>query len=458
MKPSKHIDRMFQESFKDFQESPSPKVWKGIEKKLAEKKRKNKIIPFWWKAVSIAAMLALFFSIGFFYQNKINTQKSISTTTSLENPNTGETDLLETLTKQQYGFSSVNYQLLKFENNLESLFTFQLIIETEETEETLREVKQNRSGSTRLAQSPVNASSSISFASLVSNSISTFEVSKTIASETSNSEVVKKKSIFDVIEEENNNIVTVETKLPHQWEIQPNVAPVFMNSFNGGNAINEELQGKTSSNANVSYGVNVAYAINKKVKIRTGVNQVAMGYNTQDVILSTTSSSFRDQGFQSDNFASKTSIGNVSLINANSIASPRNQAFSESPLSSSEFSSSGRLSHELGFLEVPLEIEYALLDSKLGIHILGGGSTFLLNNNEIFFEEGGTSSNIGEADNVNDFSFSANFGIGFDYSISNKLSLNLEPKMIYQINTFQSNTTDFQPYFFGVYSGIKLKF
>ena len=452
MKPSKHIDRMFQESFKDFQESPSPKVWKGIEKKLAEKKRRNKIIPFWWRVASIAAMLALFFSIGFFYQNKINTQKSISTTRSLENPKIGEAGLLETVTKQQYGFSSVNYQLSKFENNLESLFTFQLIIEPEET---VREVKQNRSGSTRLAQSPVNADS-MSFASLVSNSISTFEVSKTIASETLKSEVGKKKSIFDVIEEENKNIVIEETKLPHQWEIQPNVAPVFMNSFNGGNAINEELQGKTSSNANVSYGVNVAYAINRKVKIRAGVNQVAMGYNTQDVILST--SSFRDQGFQSDNLASKTSIGNVSLINANSKTTLRNQASTYSPISSFKFSSTGRLSHELGFLEVPLEIEYALLESKLGIHILGGGSTFLLNNNEIFFEEGGTSSNIGEADNVNDFSFSANFGIGFDYSISNKLSLNLEPKLMYQINTFQSNTTDFQPYFFGVYSGIKLKF
>ena len=454
MEPSKHIDRMFQESFKNFQESPSPKVWKDIEKKLAEKKRRKKIIPFWWRAASIAAMLVLFFSIGLFYQNEINTQKSISATRSLENSKMGEAGLLETLTKQQYGFSSVNYQLSKFENNLESLFTFQII---SETEETVREVAQIKSGSTRLAQSPINVDN-MSFPSLLSNSISTFEVSKTIASETLKSEVGKKKSIFDVIEEENKDIVLEETKLPHQWEVQPNVAPVFMNSFNGGNAINEELQGKTSSNANVSYGVNVAYAINRRVKIRTGVNQVAMGYNTQDVILSTTSSSFRDQGFKSDNLASKTSIGNVSLINANSRTTPQNQAFSNSTISPFEFSSTGSLSHELGFLEVPLEIEYALLDSKLGIHILGGGSTFLLNNNEIFFEEGGTSSNIGEADNLNDFSFSANFGIGFDYSISKKLSLNLEPKLMYQINTFQSNTTDFQPYFFGVYSGIKLKF
>jgi hypothetical protein len=399
-------------------------------------------------------MISLFFSIVFFYQNKINKQKPILTTRSFEDLKIGGTALLETLTKQKYGFSSVNNRLTKYENNLESLFTFQPIIEIEET---VRKVKQNRLSSSRLAQTSVNPDS-MPFTSLVSNSISTFVVSKTIASETLKSENRKKKSLFDVIEEQNKNIVLEETKLPHQWEIQPNIAPVFMNSFNGGNAINEELQGKTSSNANVSYGINVAYAINKRVKIRAGVNQVAMGYNTEDVILSTTSSSFRSQGFQSDNFATKTLAGNVSLINASSRTSISNQASSNFQISSSGFSSTGRLSHELGFLEVPLEIEYALLDSKLGIHILGGGSTFMLNNNEIFFEEGGTSSNIGEADNLNNFSFSANFGIGFDYSISKKISLNLEPKLMYQINTFQSNTTDFQPYFFGVYSGIKLKF
>jgi hypothetical protein len=454
MKPSKHIERMFQESFKDFQESPSPKVWKGIEKKLAERKRRKKTIPFWWGAASVAAMLVLFFSIGVFYQNKSNTQTSISITRPLKNINIRSTDLVETPTKQRYGFSSLNYQLSKFEDNLETFFAFQII---KETKEEAVENKLNHSNLKRLVQSSVKTDSTL-FHSVIPNSISTFEISKTITDEALKSKAEEKKSIFDVIKEENKDLVMEEVKLPYQWEIQPKIAPVFMNSFNGGNAINEELKGKTSSNTDVSYGVNVAYAISRKVKIRVGVNQVALGYNTQDVILSTTSSSFRDQSFRSDNLVPEISIGNVSLINGDSRTTPQNQASLDSPISSSKFSSTGRLSHELGFLEIPLEIEYALLNSKLGIHILGGGSTFLLNNNEVFFEEGEVSSNIGEAGNLNDFSFSANFGIGFDYSISDKISLNLEPKFMYQINTFKSNTTDFQPYFFGVYSGIKLKF
>ena len=453
MKPSKHIERMFQESFKDFQESPSPKVWKGIERKLAERKHSKKIIPFWWGAGSVAAMLILFFSVGVFYQNRNNTQTSVSMTKPLKNINIKSTDLVETLTKQRYGFSSVNYQLSKFEDDLETLFAFQII---KEIKEEAMEDKLNRSDLKRLVQS--FKTDSTPFHSVIPNSISIFEISKTITDEALKSKAEEKKSIFDAVEEESKNAVIEKVKLPYRWEIQPKIAPVFMNSFNGGNAINEELKGNTSSNTDVSYGVNVAYAISRKVKIRVGVNQVALGYNTQDVILSTTSSSFRDQSFKSDNLVPKISIGNVSLINGDSRITPQNQASFDSPISSSKFSSTGRLSHELGFLEIPLEIEYALLNSKLGIHILGGGSTFLLNNNEVFFEEGEVSSNIGEAGNLNDFSFSANFGIGFDYSISDKISLNLEPKFMYQINTFKSNTTDFQPYFFGVYSGIKLKF
>jgi hypothetical protein len=448
MEPSKHIDRVFQESFKDFQESPSPKNWKKIEAKLAENKRRKKNIPFWWKVGSIAAMLALFFSIGVFYQNKSNIERSISTTKLFQNTQE-ESSLLETLIKNEHGFRSVNDQLSKFEKNSETLFAFE---PTTENEEKIRGVKQSRIESNKLVQAPININHK-SFSPSAFSSSSAIEVSKALAKASfNNTEVGKKKSIFEAIEEENENLVFEEkTKTPHQWEVQPNIAPVFMNSINGGNAVNEDLLGKTNSNANVSYGVNVAYAINKRVKIRAGVNQVAMGYNTQDVILSIS----RDQGFQSGNFASKSSIGNISLIDANSANNFESQS---SPVSTTKFSPSGRLSQELGFLEVPLEIEYALLDSKLGINILGGASTFFLNNNEIFFEEGGASSNIGEAENLNDFSFSANFGLGFDYSISKVLSLNLEPKLKYQINTFKNNTTDFQPYFFGVYSGIKFKF
>ena len=55
-------------------------------------------------------------------------------------------------------------------------------------------------------------------------------------------------------------------------------------------------------------------------------------------------------------------------------------------------------------------------------------------------------------------SYSANFGIGVNYSISKQLRFNLEPTFKYQINTFNDTSGNFQPFFIGVYTGLSFKF
>ena len=105
-----------------------------------------------------------------------------------------------------------------------------------------------------------------------------------------------------------------------------------------------------------------------------------------------------------------------------------------------------------------MEIEYKLLDKKLGLNVIGGFSTFFLNKNEIFADIDGTSMLIGEANNINNTSFSANFGLGFNYNFSKKWNINLEPQFKYQINTFNNTFGNFRPFFIGLYTGINYKF
>ncbi|MEE1974354.1 hypothetical protein V1H85_18015, partial [Maribacter flavus] len=73
--------------------------------------------------------------------------------------------------------------------------------------------------------------------------------------------------------------------------------------------------------------------------------------------------------------------------------------------------SSGNIDQRFGFIEVPLELEYRLLDKKFGINVIGGFSTFFLNQNEVYADIDGASTLIGEANNMNSTSFSANFGL-----------------------------------------------
>lgn len=451
MKSSKSIERLFQEGLKDFEGSPSSKVWKGIENHLSEK-RKRKIFPLWWQVASVAAIFLIFSSIGAYYYHTSKPSSSIalqqgSKFKSISTP-------LEVISTQ-YRFSSLNKNLSNLDNLIVERFAFKI------TEEERRKTKEFSLKDERVVDrspSTVNQLKRVSVNSL-SNSLLAFSVVD--AKEdllTTTKEKSNKKSLLDAIEE--NLLTNTEDKtIDKSWEIQPNVAPVFMNSFSGGNPIESSLQGKTTSNPNVSFGVNVAYAINKKMKIRTGLNQVAMGYNTQDVILSSSSPSFSIGGSSNSNLKTNL-IGEITLISGGSNRNtPVNQSLNSSfGVSSSKFSPVGSINHELGFIEVPLELEYALIEKKIGIHVLGGASTFLLNNNELFFEENGKSSSIGEANNLNTFSFSANVGLGMDYSFSERVSFNLEPKLMYQINTFQNNISSFQPYFFGIYSGIKFKF
>jgi hypothetical protein len=70
----------------------------------------------------------------------------------------------------------------------------------------------------------------------------------------------------------------------------------------------------------------------------------------------------------------------------------------------------------------------------------------------------GDKSLLGEASNINSTSYSANFGLGLNYNVSEKIKINLEPTFKYQINTFRNTSGDFQPYFIGIYTGLSYKF
>jgi hypothetical protein len=116
------------------------------------------------------------------------------------------------------------------------------------------------------------------------------------------------------------------------------------------------------------------------------------------------------------------------------------------------------LNQEFGFIEVPIELEYAVLNKKFGLNVIGGFSTFFLDNNKVYTTLNGDKALLGEAKNINDTSYSANFGLGLNYNLSEKIKFNLEPTFKYQFNTFRDTSGDFQPYFIGIYTGLSYKF
>lgn len=286
----------------------------------------------------------------------------------------------------------------------------------------------------------------------------TIEDENTIAEVEQQESDEKTKSLVDVakeIEEEEKNEDEKENEPQlSKWLIKPNVSPIYYGSLNGSNNIDQSLASNSSeSDVTMAYGVNFAYAISDKLKVRSGISKVNMSYNVNNIAYSTDVNAVNLQGVTNN---SQTQTVEIMSVNNSQPTSADN--YSEINRGIIAPTTEGVLNQQLGYLEVPLEVEYALLDKRFGINVIGGASTLFLDDNDISINSENGHLSIGEANNLNSVSFTTNVGLGFDYQLSKKFDINLEPTFKYQLNTYNNNINDFRPYYFGVYTGFSFKF
>ncbi|MCH4552064.1 hypothetical protein [Aestuariibaculum lutulentum] len=469
MSDKKHIDRLFQERFKDFEVTPKDAVWRNIESQLGQKKSKR-VIPIWWRYAGVAAALLLLLTLGNQFFNDGSTPVDVpiivDTNSTLESSDNNESTI-----------TSENNDFINSEDNTKNLQSeIQNPVQTNSnTSVTLTKYKGSESGDSNttstfnsIAQntSEDNTNTLINDKSLV-NSIEATEdqianntqnigethIENTIAETKSQEEQKNNLTIEEAIE--NSKAITENKSKLNRWSIAPNVAPVYFNSLGEGSSLDQQfVKNSKTGEVNMSYGINASYALNDKISIRSGINRVNLGYNTNDVVVYE-SAAFSSSSNSMKNIStggSKASESTIAVISSNNIAEA-----SKAPETFKSFNTS--LNQSFGFIEVPLEIEYAITNKKLGINVIGGFSSLFLNNNEVYSQPvNGSKTYIGEAVNINNVSYSANFGLGLNYKVTKKLDLNLEPMFKYQINTFENTSGDFKPYFIGVYSGFSIKF
>ncbi|WNH08567.1 hypothetical protein [Thalassobellus suaedae] len=506
MKDKKHIDRLFQEGLKDFEATPNDAVWKNIEAKL-QKKKKQRIIPIWWRYAGVAALLLLLLTIGGSYF--INTDKPqpntvVDTETKTDNDaNNINKDALNGLPTNKSIITDShieNNNIEKAPLNTSKLLNTKTITSTESSVAETTDSKilnQNTNNHTSSSNKVSNLSNStIKTKTVIASNLE--ETNKNINQSLNNSTLIDNNSAKKIInntskkhntiaksnEEEINaladnktneeNTLTIEEAIDktkdviekeklNRWSITPNVAPVYFNSLGEGSSIDPQFNSNSKTGeVNMSYGISTSYAVNKKLSIRSGINRVNLGYNTNNIVVyRSVGVSSSTRALQNVNVAKNNSNTDVTATDNTSesisLVSGENFISNESPESFGASNTS--INQSLGYIEVPIEIQYALLNKKLGINVIGGFSSFFLNNNEIYSEVNGSNRTLlGEATNLNTISYSANFGLGLNYQVSKKIDLNLEPMFKYQINTFNNTSGDFKPYFIGVYTGFAIKF
>lgn len=520
MKEKKNIDNIFNEGFKNLEATPSPRVWENIQAELKKEKKERKVIPLWIKLSGVAALLALLLTVGDSLYNSSNTvvapeitNENVEQTENQFQENKSEIEkqandsqvASEEKTPQNEAFHNSDAS----ENNSSK--------DKNETKSTKKGFKNapEKSSSTVIASnnSEINTSKSKENQKkdLIEKNNSKNKVEEGIASSKNSSEktnadkngkeanegfinkdkaifdtkkegvvvnensekinseknLVKteeeiakesnnKKSIFDAIAETNEDAVAEKKKKQkpeHRWIVAPNVAPVYYSSFGNGSSIDPSFaDNPQQGDVNMSYGVQVSYALNNRLSVRTGVNNVDLSYSTSGIEVGTGPVAV---ALRSVDYGDRDIVVTAADKGSFANATPSNGFGDIMPKSTQ---GDAKLIQNLNYYEVPVELKYAVIDSRFGVNVIGGVSTLFLGNNEISVKADNFTDVLGEANNLSTVSFSTNVGLGLDYKLSKKFTFNIEPMFKYQLNPYTDSSVNFKPYYLGVYSGLSFKF
>lgn len=442
MEERKHIDRVFQEKFKDFEATPREVVWDSISSRLKDNQRKKRVLPIWYKMAGVAAILALFinYATGLFKVSETGN----ATASSLVENNT----LSISLASQDYTENMIRSSII-----LKAIMQDTYKKQNSDIDQTRSTVENSKgaiaSNTKKIKVIPLVPKEKYTFRdynNTVVNNSTTEEVKKTSTSNLKDLPVPGNKTETEASE------VAVSSK---KLRVSTMAAPIFYDNFGSGTAIDAQFANNESSGElSISYGINLAYQISEKIKIRSGISKVDLSYNTKDIAFT---AAVNPTALNGITYAD----GNIPNYRIeNRVVRPFNNLNASAEFNRASLASptAGYINQKLGFIEVPLEIEYVLVDKKFGVNIIGGGSTLFLDDNMISLNSSDFSTNLGEANNLNTISFSTNIGVGLDYNISPQFELNLEPIFKYQLNTFNKTTGNVNPYYFGVYSGFSFKF
>lgn len=476
MKSKKHIDRLFKEQFKHLDVTPPPVVWENISAALQKEKAPKRVVPIWYKLAGVAAALLIFLGVGsFFFNAPSGVEITSEDTQKIENLEIIQPDDITITQDSQNNGVVQQSEDVKMDSGSDVALDNQKSISGSE-DSVKTQVVSTKSTHQKRKEAPVSTFDSDiaqtpSQQKVVDEAITRpenekeeiitfpqFEEKDAIAS-TEIKEDDKKISLLDYITQRDEDALAFnQTPAGPRWEVSPNVAPVYYNTLGSGSSIDPQFSNNSKSGeVNFSYGLNVSYAFNDKLSIRTGLNLVDLSYSTNDIefAIAEAPDGLRAIDYKNSNYV--VAVGNRGTLNPSQnalptvtddgvVIVPRNGIIP------------GAMQHELNYLEVPLELKYTLSNNRIGVNVIGGMSTLLLSNNRVNVLSDGFRSEIGSANNLNNLSFSTNLGLGFDYKFTRRFVFNLEPVFKYQLNAYNDSAIDFKPYIFGVYSGFSYKF
>ena len=472
MKQKKNIDQLFNERFANHQADPASHVWDKIQARL-EKDKKDRVIAIWWRTAGVAASLALIFSLAGLLDNTqsnsiVEQQPEVknNSTPSTKIDKAVEINLRQDNTRVAASNKAAQNQTItpKVEVNDNKTSKNEIIVLNKPKNAVAKLAVKKDAGvpakNLGVAVVKPNNSPVISENKEIINTevvVPTGSSTVIAALENISPEGAEKQSIFDAIKEqkqlESKDAVAKISSQENLWEIAPNIAPVYYNTLSQGSSIDASFADNSQSgDVNISYGIGVRYALNDRLKIRSGISNVSLSYSTAGIELGDGPVSLALKNID------YTREGVVVIAQDLGTFTSQNQDGTFGDITPKSTNGEAFINQNISYYEVPLELSYTLFDSAFGLDVIGGVSTLLLGNNEVSVTAGSYNEVLGSANNLSNISFATNIGLGLHYKMSSKFRLNVEPMFKYQLNPYTDSSVSFKPYYLGVYTGLSFKF
>ena len=259
-----------------------------------------------------------------------------------------------------------------------------------------------------------------------------------------------------------------EKKKKSSWMVGAAISPLY--SYRDAESAAIPSDQAESGLLSYSTGIHVRYRRNSRLAIETGIyynrtgisigapeirifsqrlDNVVFGMGSESADINTVNNSVGNiVAYSGDIYLNGYKINNESGIDA----------LQSEVLSDVQVAEYGIRQH-LDFLELPFNLRYSVIDRAFELQVVGGVSTNFLVGNSVTMEGPSGREEIGYLTNVNTVNYSGNAGLGMIYHMGRKMSLFLEPRFRYFINSVNDDTLPAtRPYSLGFYTGLSYTF
>ncbi len=257
------------------------------------------------------------------------------------------------------------------------------------------------------------------------------------------------------------------TEKINRWSVTAMASPTYQSALSKGSGeMAREILSTEQTNFSYTGGLSFSYRVSDKFSIQSGLYYSSLG---QEVGGISAFGGFSDYTYSKGdhNFEVMTSSGLVYTNNSDvflfdGVGGRVNSRFNNDsfdPAKASLKYINSSIHQNFSYLEMPVFLRYKVVDGTVGFNIIGGFSYNMLVNNSVYAVSEGDRYRVGKTEGVSNFMLSSSLGMGLEYTVTDNLSLNLEPTFRYYLNPFSTLPgLKNHPYSVGVFSGLSYKF